>query len=112
MEVKGEAKLVRIFVGESDKLKNIPVYEAILMKAREQHLAGATVIKGIAGYGRHSIIHTSKILALSEDMPIIVEIVDEEKKIESFLEVIHEIFDDSGCNGLITIEKAQVIKYT
>ena len=111
MEVKGEAKLVRIFVGESDKLKNIPVYEAIVMKAREEHLAGATVLKGIMGYGKNSMIHTSKLLALSEDMPIIVEIVDEEKKIESFLKVIHEVFEESGSNGLITIEKAQVIKY-
>jgi len=111
MEVKGEAKLVRIFVGESDKFKNIPVYEAIVKRAREEKLAGATVLKGIMGYGKNSIIHTSKLLALSEDMPIIVELIDEEKKIEAFLEKIHEIFDKSGSNGLITIEKAQVIKY-
>ena len=111
MEVKGEAKLLRIFIGESDKIKNIPVYEAIVLKARERNLAGATVTKGITGFGKHSVIHTSKLLALSEDMPIIVEIVDEEKKIEDFLEIIHELFDQSGSNGLITIEKAQVIKY-
>ena len=111
MEIKGEAKLVRIFVGESDILHHSPVYETIVLEARKQHLAGATVFKGIMGFGKASRLHTSKILRLSEDMPMIIEIVDEEEKIEKFLPFIHDIFEEANCGGLVTIEKAQIIKY-
>lgn len=111
MKIEGEAKLLRIFVGENDKIHNIPVYEKIVLLAREKDLAGATVLKGIMGYGKKSAIHTSKILALSEDMPLVVEIVDEVDRIEKFLEDIDKLFEESGASGLITIEKAQVIKY-
>lgn len=109
---QSEAKLLRIFIGESDKIKGVPVFEKIVLIAREQGLAGATVLKGVMGYGMNSIIHTSKLLALSEDLPVIVEIVDKVDKIEKFIPVLDEIFESSNCAGLITLEKAEVIKYT
>lgn len=111
MEIKGEAKLLRIFVGESDKIGHIPVYEKIVLQARENKLAGATVFKGIMGFGSNSIIHTSKILRLSEDLPLIIEIVDDVEKIEKFLPSLHNIFEEANCGGLITMEKAEIIKY-
>lgn len=111
MEIKGEAKLLRIFVGESDKIGHIPVYEKIVLQARENKLAGATVFKGIMGFGSNSIIHTSKILRLSEDLPLIIEIVDDVEKIEKFLPALHNIFEEANCGGLITMEKAEIIKY-
>ncbi len=112
MRITGEAKLLRIFVGENDKSGSIPVYERIVLKARENSLAGATVFRGIMGYGGRSKIHTSKILRLSEDLPMVVEIVDEIEKIEKFITVVNEIFESSKSGGLITIEKAEIIKYT
>jgi PII-like signaling protein len=111
MEIKGEAKLVRIFVGETDLIKHIPVYERIVQEARKQQLAGATVFKGFMGFGKTSLIHTSKILRLSENLPILIEIVDEEEKIRNFLPVIHDIFEEAGSGGLITMEKVEIIKY-
>lgn len=111
MKESGEAKLLRIFIGESEKFKSIPVYEKIVLLAREHGLAGATVIRGVMGYGRNSIIHTSKLLALSSDLPIIIEIVDVIEKIENFIPFLNEIFETSGCAGLITLEKVEVIKY-
>jgi len=112
MKVTSEAKLLRIFVGENDKSDKIPVYERIVLKARENGLAGATVFRGIMGFGGRSKIHTSKILRLSEDLPIIIEVVDEIEKIEKFIPVVNDIFEKSNCGGLITIEKAEIIKYT
>ena len=111
MEIKGEAKLIRIFVGESDHLDHIPVYEKIVIEARKFGLAGTTVFKGVMGFGRNSRIHTSKILRLSEDMPMVIEIVDEVEKVEKFLTVLHDIFEASDSGGLITMEKAEIIKY-
>ncbi len=111
MEIKGEAKLVRILIGESDKIGHISVYEKIVLTARENGLAGATVFKGIMGFGKNSVIHTSKILRLSEDLPLIIEIVDETEKIEKFLPVLHDIFEEANCGGLITLEKVDIIKY-
>ena len=111
MELKGEAKLVRIFIGESDLLHHIPVYERIVQEARKLHLAGATVFKGVMGYGKTSRVHTAKILRLSEDMPMVIEIVDEEEKISQFLPIVHDIFEEANCGGLITMEKADIIKY-
>ena len=112
MHITGEAKLLRIFVGESDLSHHVPVYEKIVNEARKFELAGATVFKGIMGYGGTSRIHTAKILRLSEDLPLIIEIVDEEGKIENFLPIIDQIFEEANCGGLITIEKATIIKYT
>jgi PII-like signaling protein len=112
MHISGEAKLLRIFIGESDLSHHTPVYENIVTEARKFGLAGATVFKGIMGYGGTSRIHTAKILRLSEDLPLIIEIVDEERKIENFLPIVENIFEEANCSGLITIEKANIIKYT
>jgi len=112
MHIDGDAKLLRIFIGESDKSHSMPVYEKIVRQAKEAGLAGATVFKGIMGYGGSSRIHTTKILALSDDLPLIIEIVDKIEKIENFLPTLDEIFEAANCGGLITIEKAEVLKYT
>ena len=107
MNLPEEGMLLRIFIGESDTYKGKALYEQIVIKARELNLAGATVIRGIMGFGAHSRIHTAKLLALSEDMPVIVEIVDTEEKLNSLLPFLDEIMKD----GMITIEKAKVIRY-
>ena len=112
MHIEGEAKLLRIFVGESDKINHVPVYEKIVLEARKAGLAGATVTKGIMGFGASSRIHTSKVLRLSEDLPLVIEIVDEEKKIEEFIPVLNKIFEKANSGGMITMEKASIIKYT
>ena len=101
----------RIFIGESDKSHSVPVYEKIVREARKAGLAGATVFKGIMGFGGSSRIHTTKILTLSEDMPLIIEIVDKIERIEGFLIKLDYIFEEVNCEGLITIEKAEVVKY-
>ncbi len=102
-----EGKLLRIFIGESDKRDGMPLYEWIVRRARERGLAGTTVLRGIEGFGAHSRIHTTKILRLSEDLPIVIEIVDTEEKIENFLPVI----DGAITEGLATIEKVQIRFY-
>lgn len=107
MKLEGEAQLLRIFIGESDLWEGRPVYEAIVLKARELHLAGATVLRGPMGFGAHSRLHTVKILRLSEDLPIVIEIVDTEKKIKTLLPHIDEMVSE----GLVTLEKVHVIKY-
>jgi len=113
MMLSGEGKLLRIFLGESDKYQHKPLYEVLVMKARELGLAGATVLRGVQGFGPDSrVIHTAKILRLSEDLPIVVEIVDTEEKIKSFLPVVDELFEKVGCGSMVTIEKAEIIKYT
>lgn len=111
MQLKREAKLLRIFIGDSDKTSHKPVYEEIVLRAKNAGLAGATVFKGIMGFGGTSRIHTSKILRLSEDLPLIIEIVDENDKIEKFLPQLDSIFEVAACGGLITVEKAEVIRY-
>ncbi len=112
MHIEGDAKLLRIFVGESDLINHIPVYEKIVLEAREAGLAGATVTKGVMGFGASSRIHTSKVLRLSEDLPLVIEIVDEQKKIEEFIPALNKIFEEANSGGMITIEKASIIKYT
>ena len=107
MDVPQQASLLRIFVGEDERSEGRPLYEAIVLKAREQHLAGATVLRGPMGFGRSSHLHTAKILRLSEDLPVIIEIVDSEEKIAAFLPVL----DSLMTSGLVTLEKAQVIRY-
>jgi PII-like signaling protein len=106
-----DSKLLRIFVGEIDKIKHEPLYERIVYEAKKQNLAGATVLKGVMSFGATSRIHKSKILAVSEDMPIVIEIVDEELKINDFLETLKELFEKAGCGGLVTMEKMNVIHY-
>ncbi len=113
MRLAGEGKLLRIFVGEKDKFEHKPLYEVIVLRARETGLAGATVLRGVEGFGAVSrTIHTAKILRLSEDLPIVVEIVDTEEKIRAFLPIVDELFEKIGCGGMITVEKADIIKYT
>ncbi|MEP9373726.1 DUF190 domain-containing protein [Mesorhizobium sp. KR1-2] len=108
MQIPGQALLLRVFIGEEDYDSNgRPLYEAIVLKARELHLAGATVLRGGLGYGHSSRLHTTKILRLSEDLPLVVEIVDNEDKINAFLPVL----DTMMTSGLITLEKVQVLHY-
>jgi PII-like signaling protein len=107
MELPEEAILLRIFIGESDRWKHKPLYEAIVLKARELHLAGATVLRGPMGFGKSSRLHTAKILRLSMDLPLVIEVVDAEGKIREFLPVLQEMM--SG--GMVTLEKVKVIRY-
>lgn len=107
MHIPQDAILLRIFIGESDKWKRKPLYEAITLKAREMHLAGATVLRGPMGFGKASRLHTSKILRLSMDLPLVIEIVDSEEKINSFLPVLDEMVG----GGLVTLEKVKVVHY-
>ena len=107
MNIPEDGYLLRIFVGESDRHGHRPLYESIVLQAREAGLAGATVLRGVMGFGKHSILHTAKILRLSEDMPMIIEIVDSLENIEKFLPVLDELIKD----GLVTIEKVRVIHY-
>ncbi len=107
MKIPEKGSLLRIFIGESDRYEGKPLYEWIVLKAKESGLAGATVIRGMMGFGANSTIHTSKILRLSEDMPVIVEIVDTHEKLTSFLSII----DGAVSEGLATLEKANVQLY-
>lgn len=107
MTIPEEGYLLRIFIGESDRHGHQPLYESIVLQAREAGLAGATVLRGVMGFGKHSVLHTAKILRLSEDLPMIIEIVDSLEKIEKFLPVLDALIKD----GLVTIEKVKVIHY-
>lgn len=107
MHIPEDGYLLRIFVGESDKLGHHPLYEAVVLKARETGLAGATVMRGVMGFGKHSVLHTAKILRLSEDLPMVIEIADRLEKIENFLPVLDEMMTD----GLVTLERVRVIQY-
>ncbi|NOZ46236.1 MAG: DUF190 domain-containing protein [Chlorobi bacterium] len=111
MKLEKDAKLLRIFIGESDKYGQRPLYEAIVYAAKKKGMAGATVTKGVLSYGANSKIHTLKIFALSEDLPVIIEIVDEVEKIEEFNEIVDKMFKKVNCGGLITVEKIKVLKY-
>ncbi|MDX1739875.1 MAG: DUF190 domain-containing protein [Rhodothermales bacterium] len=107
MKLPSEAYLLRIFVGESDRHDGRPLYEVVVDEARRLGLAGATVLRGFMGFGAHSRIHTSRVLRLSEDLPVVIEIVDAEDRIEDFL--VH--LDDLIVEGLVTLEKVRVITY-
>jgi PII-like signaling protein len=107
MEVPRDSMLLRIFIGESDRWNHKPLYEAIVLKARELHLAGATVLRGPMGFGKSSRMHTAKILRLSMDLPIVIEIVDSEEKINELLPALEQMM--SG--GMVTLERVQVINY-
>jgi PII-like signaling protein len=107
MQIPRDAVLLRIFIGEDDRYDHQPLYEAIVMKAREMHLAGATVLRGPMSFGHSSRLHTTKILRLSEDLPFVIEIVDSEDKINSFLPAL----DAMMGSGLVTLEKVQVLQY-
>jgi PII-like signaling protein len=107
VKLEGEGKLLRIFIGESDRWHGKPLYESIVLAAREHGLAGATVLRGPMGYGANSHIHTAKILRLSEDLPMVIEIVDVENRIHEFLPVLDEMVSE----GLITLETVHVLRY-
>lgn len=107
MQLPRDAVLLRIFIGEDDKYGNVPLYEAIVLKAREMKLAGATVLRGPMGYGHSSHLHTTKILRLSQDLPVVIEIVDEKQKIDDFLNSLNGMMK----SGLVTLEKVQVLQY-
>jgi len=107
MKIPQRGYLLRVFIGESDRWKGKPLYEAIVLKARELHLAGATVLRGPMGFGANSRLHTTKILRLSEDLPIVIEIVDRREKIDELLTHI----DDMLAEGLVTLEPVRVIRY-
>jgi uncharacterized protein len=107
MVLPEEGSLLRIFIGESDKHERMPLYEWIVRKAREQGLAGATVVRGVEGFGAHSRVHTAKILRLSTDLPIVVEIVDTLERIEAFLPIV----DNAITEGLATLERVQIRFY-
>jgi PII-like signaling protein len=111
MELSGQSKLLRIFTGETDRINHQPLYEAILLKAREKGLAGGTVLKGIMSYGASSHIHLARLIDLSEDLPIIIEIVDHAERIDKFIPVVNDLFEKCGKGGLITIEKVEVLYY-
>jgi len=107
MHIPQDAVLLRIFIGESDRYEHRPLYEAIVLKARELHLAGATVLRGPMGFGKSSHLHTAKILRLSMDLPIVIEIVDSAEKVNAFLPVLDKMMG----GGLVTLERAKVIQY-
>ena len=107
MHIPKDAMLLRVFFGENDRFEHQPLYEAIVLKAREMHLAGATVLRGPMGFGHSSRLHTAKVLRLSFDLPIVIEIVDTEEKINGFLPVL----DGMMKSGLVTLEKVQVLQY-
>jgi PII-like signaling protein len=107
MKIQGEGLLARIFLGESDRWGEAPLYEAIVQRAREKGLAGATVLRGIEGYGTHNFIHSARVQRLAEDLPIVIEIVDQKEKVQAFLPEL----DDMVAEGLVTLEPVQVILY-
>jgi PII-like signaling protein len=107
MQIPREAVLLRIFIGESDRFDNRPLFEAIVLQAREAHLAGATVLRGPMSFGKSSRLHTAKILRLSMDLPIVIEIVDSDEKIQAFLSTLDKMMG----GGLVTLEKVNVIHY-
>jgi PII-like signaling protein len=107
MTIPEEGYLLRIFIGESDKVGHKPLYEVIVLKAREAGLAGATVLRGVMGFGKNSVLHTAKILRLSEDLPMVVEIVDSREKVDAFLPTLDGLIAD----GLVTLERVRVVHY-
>lgn len=107
MKSESAGKLLRVFIGESDRLGGQPLYTAIVERARKLGLGGATVFKGIEGFGGHSVVHAARVFALSTDLPVLIEIVDSEEKIRSFIPVLDEMVHE----GLITLETVEIIRY-
>lgn len=107
MKISEDGQLLRIFIGESDRWEGKPLYEAIILKAREMGIAGATMLRGLMGFGAASRIHTARILRLSQDMPIVIEIVDSAEKIDSMLPIVDQMVQE----GMVTVERVRVIQY-
>ena len=111
MHIEGDAVLLRMFIGESDKHGHRALSDVIVQEARAKGLAGATVLRGVTGFGPSARIRSSRVLDLSSDLPIVVEIVDREDRLMEFLERVNELLEEAGCGGLITLEKARVLRY-
>ena len=111
MQARKQVQLLRIFVGEAKQLDDTPFYEAVVLKAREMHMAGTTVLRGSVGYGHSSHLHTSKILRLSDDLPLVIEIVDSAEKIDALLPVLDAMFTESGGSGLMTLQNLEALQY-
>lgn len=112
MEIKGSGKLLRIYVGADDRLKGKPLFEAIVLRLREIGLAGATELRGIEGYGAGSrVVHTARLLRLSEDLPILVEVVDSEERIEEAVAAVEAMLEEADCGSLMTLKKTEIIGY-
>ena len=111
MHALGEARLLRIYVGEKDRVSGRPLYEHLVRAARERGLAGATVLRGIEGFGASSLLHTARLLRLSDDLPIVIEIADKEERIREFVDELDAVFDAAGCGGMVTLEKVDVLVY-
>jgi len=107
MQLEGDRVLLRIFIGESNRFEGVPLYEAIVQRARERGLSGATVLRGVEGFGANSRIHRASILRLSEDLPIVIEIVDKRERIEAFVEELEPMIED----GMVTLERVEVLLY-
>ena len=112
MQAQSEARLLRVFIGESDKSRHAPLYEAIVREAKAAGLAGATAWRGLTGFGPSTRIRTAKILDLSADLPVVVEITDDESKIAAFLPVLDRLFEEANGGGLVTLEKVQILRYS
>lgn len=112
MKLEGKGRLLRIFVGEMDKWQGKTLYEAIVLKTREMALAGTSVFRGIEGFGANSKIHTAKILRLSEDLPVLIEIVDTEDKIAGAVVELEKLIESANAGALMTIEQVEIIRYT
>jgi len=112
MQAQSEAKLLRVFIGESDKIRHVPLYETIVREAKAAGLAGATAWRGLTGFGPATRIRTAKILDLSADLPVVVEITDDESKIAAFLPVLDRLFEEANGGGLVTLEKVQILRYS
>jgi len=111
MELQRDSKLLRIFVGELDKVGQQPLYEAILFEAKKNSLAGCTILRGIMSFGASTRVHTAKLFEISIDLPIVIEIVDHEEKLNEFIPIVDRMMEECGKGGLITIEKAEVLYY-
>jgi PII-like signaling protein len=112
MKLEGQGTLLRVFIGESDRSHGAPLYERIVREARAHGLAGATVVRGVEGFGARSRVHTARILRLSEDLPVVVEIVDTAEAVERFVRLVEQLFEESGSGGMMTMEKVEIVRYT
>jgi len=111
MELQGQSKLLRIFTGENDRIGHQALHEAILLSAKERGMAGATVLKGIMSFGASSRVHIARVIEISADLPVVIEIIDQSEKIDKFLPAVHDLFEKCGKGGLITTEKVEVVYY-
>ena len=111
MHMSGEAVLLRVFLGERDRYEGLPMFEVIVNAARRDGMAGATVLRGIEGFGASSRVHTARLLRLSSDLSIVIELVDKEERIDAFMSTLDALFDTAGCGGLVTRERVQIVRY-